>query len=543
MERYLILAIILISSNAWGQTSPGLVTGQVPSAVQWNAMFSAKADYPITGAGCPTCVIGPTSATSNAIAKFDGTTGKILQNTLTTISAAGVLTVSSNLAAAFPAAPLADIGVAIGNNLSGSQSEVNLINVSLTGAGPRSFTFTQQTGATVGSDLMWINRTGVVNVIEPGSGVDYAALIATFSPRLLVAAVAGSNAIVGFSHNRVGDPGAVFPGALVGYSVLDNPGSTSFPIFSVSEQTSAGTAGPEFDCRNLNVDSAATLPPNRAFGTPDTVSVCLTLGAGGSHTSTIGMQIGQDGACLDVTKCKFVAGIYMNSEGLLPTGYGIFVDASTTLGAGTAAEFDIVGTGSDTALRLGVRTSTLVPKIAVVGQGGTDRWYLNSLGAMTQAGTTSGTVTIAPPAVAGTVSLTWPLTSGYVVSNSTTLGAAITSNLNGTWPALNAGPISGPTLVIGSNFSGSASEVNFINNTPSATASFRFHQQTGASAGTTLLTIGTTGTAVFAADVTATGYTAGASAGLSTTKTVRASGGAGDCTLIYTGGLLTGGSC
>ncbi len=32
-------------------------------------------------------------------------------------------------------------------------------------------------------------------------------------------------------------------------------------------------------------------------------------------------------------------------------------------------------------------------------------------------------------------------------------------------------------------------------------------------------------------------------AGLSTTKTVRASGGGSDCTLIYTNGLLTGGSC
>ncbi len=38
-------------------------------------------------------------------------------------------------------------------------------------------------------------------------------------------------------------------------------------------------------------------------------------------------------------------------------------------------------------------------------------------------------------------------------------------------------------------------------------------------------------------------FTAGASAGLSITKTVRAAGGAGDCTLIFTGGLLTGGSC
>lgn len=39
------------------------------------------------------------------------------------------------------------------------------------------------------------------------------------------------------------------------------------------------------------------------------------------------------------------------------------------------------------------------------------------------------------------------------------------------------------------------------------------------------------------------GYSANGSAGLSATKTVRASGGAADCTLIYTFGLLTGGSC
>lgn len=31
--------------------------------------------------------------------------------------------------------------------------------------------------------------------------------------------------------------------------------------------------------------------------------------------------------------------------------------------------------------------------------------------------------------------------------------------------------------------------------------------------------------------------------GLSVTRTVRTSGGASDCTLIFTGGVLTGGSC
>lgn len=38
-------------------------------------------------------------------------------------------------------------------------------------------------------------------------------------------------------------------------------------------------------------------------------------------------------------------------------------------------------------------------------------------------------------------------------------------------------------------------------------------------------------------------FTAGGSNGLSVTKTVRAAGGASDCTLIFVGGILTGGSC
>lgn len=43
--------------------------------------------------------------------------------------------------------------------------------------------------------------------------------------------------------------------------------------------------------------------------------------------------------------------------------------------------------------------------------------------------------------------------------------------------------------------------------------------------------------------VTGSAFKVGAAAGLSVTKTVRAAGGAGDCSLIFTSGLLTGGSC
>lgn len=67
----------------------------------------------------------------------------------------------------------------------------------------------------------------------------------------------------------------------------------------------------------------------------------------------------------------------------------------------------------------------------------------------------------------------------------------------------------------------------------------------GGTTGVTLsvATLATTYAPLQTGAMTATGYTAGASAGLSTTKTVRAAGGGSDCTMIFTGGLLTGGSC
>lgn len=56
----------------------------------------------------------------------------------------------------------------------------------------------------------------------------------------------------------------------------------------------------------------------------------------------------------------------------------------------------------------------------------------------------------------------------------------------------------------------------------------------------TITTTNLTGTGTVRAN---TAFSANGSAGLSVTKTVRAGGGASDCTLIYTFGLLTGGSC
>ena len=41
-----LIALMLCAAPAFAQTSPGLTNGQIPTATQWNALFTSKADYP-----------------------------------------------------------------------------------------------------------------------------------------------------------------------------------------------------------------------------------------------------------------------------------------------------------------------------------------------------------------------------------------------------------------------------------------------------------------------------------------------------------------
>lgn len=100
------------------------------------------------------------------------------------------------------------------------------------------------------------------------------------------------------------------------------------------------------------------------------------------------------------------------------------------------------------------------------------------------------------------------------------------------------------------NFSSSGAQI-FGPLTLTGSSSGGANIQCPAACGTPVLTVPTTtgtlintagGQSIAGLAVTSS-FTAGGNAGLSVTKTVRASGGASDCTLIYTLGVLTGGSC
>jgi hypothetical protein len=71
--KHLAALITVVLALAWSgvavaQSSPGLVTGQVPSAAQWNSYFAAKLDY--NANGCP-IASGCTGSNTAAGARFN----------------------------------------------------------------------------------------------------------------------------------------------------------------------------------------------------------------------------------------------------------------------------------------------------------------------------------------------------------------------------------------------------------------------------------------------------------------------------------------
>lgn len=125
-----IYTLILAAASLWMSSAPEakaqsgcpqIVTGAVLTAAQWNNCFARKQDYlgyvplnpsnlvavspiTLTSAGgiislgfdsaATSFVFGPVSSTDNAIARFDGTTGKLIQNSNAILGDSGALTLS-----------------------------------------------------------------------------------------------------------------------------------------------------------------------------------------------------------------------------------------------------------------------------------------------------------------------------------------------------------------------------------------------------------------------------------------------------------------
>jgi hypothetical protein len=81
ISRYVSAIVLLWSCGAAAQSNPGLVFGQVPTAAQWNAFFSIKADVtavlPLTGGTLSGALIAPLSG-STVTSSRSGSTSRTL---------------------------------------------------------------------------------------------------------------------------------------------------------------------------------------------------------------------------------------------------------------------------------------------------------------------------------------------------------------------------------------------------------------------------------------------------------------------------------
>lgn len=153
-------------------------------------------------------------------------------------------------------------------------------------------------------------------IIGPGDNT----LFATHA--FIVSTFGNSNAIVG-ATKQDGSGGNTFVTGVTGYGNLINAGNQVFGIFGRADCNSTGVCTNEFNTFNYNAAPPSSFPPNKAFGTTQTIPNTLQIVAYGTYPSYSGAYFA------NATSASY--GFYV--EQYTEAGaadYGIFFDATTT---------------------------------------------------------------------------------------------------------------------------------------------------------------------------------------------------------------------
>lgn len=164
----------------------------------------------------------------------------------------------------------------------------------------------------------------------------------------------GFNAIVGATVNDSAAGDGTFPTAISGYAKLNRNGNTAFGLFAMAEQHSFGVATNEVNTFNYKSGPPGVFPPNRAFGISNSVPVSLTVAAGGTYQSLIGVQVCREGSVPN----NYVCGYYSNPDAV--TDYGVFVDADSSNGPDISGLFKTPGSALNSSAML-LQTTNAAP--------------------------------------------------------------------------------------------------------------------------------------------------------------------------------------
>lgn len=207
---------------------------------------------------------------------------------------------------------------------------------------------TPQTGGTAGTAIIsgkdgkWVDlqSNGTTWGISAGSTFAAAASysgIPAFSPLssaidapfTVIGPDGMANGIIGAVRNTRAADTLAYPTGVTGYGRTDNAGNQAFGLFGRADLYNTGVATNEINSFNYAGSASSNLPPDRGIGTTQKHPICLTIGAGGNYSSSIGIHITPEGS----EPQKFLTGIYMAYDSCVTTG--LHIAAHATAGAAT----------------------------------------------------------------------------------------------------------------------------------------------------------------------------------------------------------------
>jgi hypothetical protein len=291
MNRLLPALLLFVSACAFGQTSPNLVFGQVPTASQWNSFFSSKMDYYLNGLPV---TLGGTGANNAAQARAN----------LGIASAADLNT-------AFP--------VATTSQLYGGRASAGGANVVTVGTG------LSLTGGVLSST---VSGTGTVTTFGVSSANGFSGSVAnpTTTPTLTI-----GTSLTGITKGN----GSALTVATSGTDYAPGTAALATGILKSTNPTGVLTiaTGADLPVMTSTVGGAVPPPPNntttflRGDGTFATPS-----GGGTVTTASVTTANGFTGSVATPTTTPAFT-ISTNVTGLLQ-GDGVGVSGATTTGSG-----------------------------------------------------------------------------------------------------------------------------------------------------------------------------------------------------------------
>jgi hypothetical protein len=340
---------------------------------------AATTPVQLLGGGLTGDVVGPASATDNAISRFDGTTGKLIQNSLVTISDTGAISAPVD-------ASISGLTVGKGGGAVASNTAVGV-----------SALFSNTTGdeiTAVGYEALGANTTGQYNsgfglyALRANTTGGYNTAVGNSSLRLNT--TGGSNTVVGyqslFSNTTASNNTAV--GYQAGYSnttgtinafgaytLYSNTTGTRNTAIGQSSLFNNSTGSNNIAIGSLDGNNLAPLVTNTTGSQNIALgNGALALNTNASNNTAIGHQAG-----ISITTGDTVTALGKGSASTLTTGYaGTYLGAASTA-SGTNALYEMVICAGNGAIGKGNSTGFISPNSGGVYQGNNSAtWSITS---------------------------------------------------------------------------------------------------------------------------------------------------------------------